>query len=184
MGQCSNCRPLYSFLEEDKFPRIKINFRFPLELLGHSLLSPKQVKHGGIMVFVVVISVFIWLSACFRSELNQVTWSNDFRIGASINCSIVRVRCLLPIQSYRFTTVQPACVFTCKKGHEHHHRQNAATFLFFSCFHNVPVLISWFPCLFVITFFCALTDSNVVFLSVGLTRNLHKRDAVFLSKNT
>lgn len=49
------------------------------------------------MVFVVVISVFIWLSACFRSELNQVTWSNDFRIGASINCSIVRVRCLLPI---------------------------------------------------------------------------------------
>lgn len=37
------------------------------------------------MVFVVVISVFIWLSACFRSELNQVTWSDDFRIGASIN---------------------------------------------------------------------------------------------------
>ena len=167
MGQCLNCRPLYSFPEEDTFPRLKINFSFPLELLGHSLLWPKQVKPDGIMVFVVVISVFIWLSACFRSELNQVTWSDDFRIGASINCSIVRVRCLLPIQSYRFTTIQPACVFTCKKGHEHHHRQNAATFLFFSCFHNVPVLISWFPCLFVITFFCALTDSNVVFLSVG-----------------
>ena len=139
MGQCLNCRPLYSFPEEDTFPRLKINFSFPLELLRHSLLWPKQVKPDGIMVFVVVISVFIWLSACFRSELNQVTWSNDFRIGASINCSIVRVRCLLPIQSYRFTTVQPACVFTCKKGHEHHHRQNAATFLFFSCFHNVPV---------------------------------------------
>ena len=139
MGQCLNCRPLYSFPEEVTFPRLKINFSFPLELLRHSLLWPKQVKPDGIMVFVVVISVFIWLSACFRSELNQVTWSNDFRIGASINCSIVRVRCLLPIQSYRFTTIQPACVFTCKKVHEHHHRQNAAIFLFFSCFHNLPV---------------------------------------------